>query len=74
MNFELFLHSKANVGASLVVQWLGLHTHGAGDLGLIPDQGTRSHMSQKQKKKIKYDKFTTNIKQVSVSRNLLFKG
>ena len=33
-------------GTSLVVQWLKLHSHNAGDLGLIPGQGTRSHMPQ----------------------------
>ncbi|TEA29203.1 hypothetical protein DBR06_SOUSAS14810008, partial [Sousa chinensis] len=31
---------------SLVAQWLRLHTPNAGDLGLIPGQGTRSHMLQ----------------------------
>ena len=29
-----------------MVQWLGLHTPNAGDLGLIPGWGTRSHMLQ----------------------------
>ena len=33
-------------GTSLVVQWLKLHTHSAGGLGLIPGQGTRSHTLQ----------------------------
>jgi len=33
-------------GTSLVVQWLRLHTANAGGLGLIPGQGTRSHMLQ----------------------------
>ena len=31
---------------SLVVQWLRLHAPNAGDPGLIPGQGTRSHMPQ----------------------------
>ena len=31
---------------SLVVQWLRLHAPNAGSLGLIPGQGTRSHMMQ----------------------------
>ena len=31
---------------SLGVQWLRLHTPNAGGLGLIPGQGTRSHMPQ----------------------------
>ena len=33
-------------GTSLVVQWLRLCTPNAGALGLIPGQGTRSHMLQ----------------------------
>ena len=35
-----------NPGTSLVVQWLRLHTPNAGGSGLIPGQGTRSHMPQ----------------------------
>ena len=35
---------KKKPGTSLVVQWLRLHAPNAGDLGLIPGQGTRSHM------------------------------
>ena len=31
---------------NLVVQWLRLHARSAGGLGLIPGQGTRSHMPQ----------------------------
>ena len=43
----LGLVSKAgNLGTSLVVPWLRLHTPNAGGLGSIPGQGTRSHMSQ----------------------------
>ena len=34
------------VGTSLVVQWLRLHAPNAGGTGLIPGQGTRSHMPQ----------------------------
>ena len=33
-------------GTSLVVQWLRLHAPNAGGPGLIPGQGTRSHMLQ----------------------------
>ena len=33
-------------GTCLVVQWLRLHPPSAGDLGLIPGQGTRSHTVQ----------------------------
>ena len=33
-------------GTSLVVQWLRLHTLSAGGQGLIPGQGTRSHVPQ----------------------------
>ena len=35
-----------NKGNSLVVQWLRFHAPNAGDSGLIPGQGTRSHMLQ----------------------------
>ena len=35
-----------NAGTSLVVQWLILHAPSAGGPGLIPGQGTRSHMPQ----------------------------
>ena len=35
-------------GISLVVQWLRLHTPNEEGLGLIPVQGTRSHMLQLQ--------------------------
>ena len=30
----------------MVIQWLGLRAPDAGSLGLIPGQGTRSHMPQ----------------------------
>ena len=33
-------------GASLVIQWLRLHTPNAGGLDSIPFQGTRSHILQ----------------------------
>ena len=33
-------------GESLVVQWLRLHAPNAGDLGLTPGQGSRSHIEQ----------------------------
>ena len=33
-----------NSGTSLVVQWVRLCTPNVGSLGLIPGQGTRSHM------------------------------
>ena len=35
---------KMTLGTSLVVQWLGLRVPNAGDVGLIPGQGTRPHM------------------------------
>ena len=37
---------KKIIEASLMAQWLRLHTPNAGDLSLIPAQGTRSHMLQ----------------------------
>ena len=36
----------ANVGTSLMTQWLRLHASDAGDLGLIPGKGTRFHVTQ----------------------------
>ena len=35
---------KPTPGTSLVAQWLRFHTPSAGGPGLIPGQGTRSHM------------------------------
>ncbi|TEA41560.1 hypothetical protein DBR06_SOUSAS6110029, partial [Sousa chinensis] len=40
----LFCFKKLCLGASLVVQWLRFHVPSAGGPGLIPAQGTRSHM------------------------------
>ena len=33
-----------SLGTSPVVQWVRLHAPNAGGLGLVPGQGTRSHM------------------------------
>ena len=38
--------TKRNRGTSLVIRWLGFHAFNAGDLGLMPGQGTLSHMLQ----------------------------
>ena len=38
--------TKRNRGPSLVVQWLRFHAFNAGGLGLMPGQGTISHMLQ----------------------------
>ena len=35
---------EVGIGASLVVQWLRLHTPSAGSPGSIPSHGSRSHM------------------------------
>ena len=40
------LQSERGLEDFPVVQWLRLHTPSAGSLGLIPGQGTRSHMAQ----------------------------
>ena len=37
-------------GTSLVVQWLRLHAPNAGDMGLIPGQGTKIPPAQKKQK------------------------
>ena len=43
--FSIKSASQINVlGTSLVAQWLRLHVPHAGDLGLIPGRGTRSHL------------------------------
>ena len=44
----VFYHNKKlkGIGTSLVVQWLRHHAPNAGGPGLIPGQGTRSHMLQ----------------------------
>ena len=45
---------KGNRGNSLVVQWLGLRTSTAGDMGSIPSWGTKiPHASQRGQKKRK---------------------
>ena len=38
------INYKIILGTSLVAQWLSLHAPNAGGPGLIPGQGTRSHM------------------------------
>ena len=42
----LYSHSNMHLWTSLVVQWVRLHAPNAGGPGLIPGQGTRSHMPQ----------------------------
>ena len=42
----MLVKDQESVGTSLVVQWLRFHTPIAGDPGLNPSQGTRSHMPQ----------------------------
>ena len=44
--FLIELHNNKNhrIGTSLVAQCMGLRAPNAGGLGLIPGQGTRSHM------------------------------
>ena len=46
LSFFFLIDLKHFRGTSLVVQWLWLHTINTGALGLIPGQGTRSHMPQ----------------------------
>ena len=38
------VHLNCFIGTSLVAQWIRLHAPNAGGPGLIPGQGTRSHM------------------------------
>ena len=42
----IFFFFKASLGTSVVVQWLRLYNPCVGSPGLIPGQGTRSHMLQ----------------------------
>ena len=46
LQITYLLKESKYIGTSLVVQWLRLHAPNAGELGLIPGQGTRSHMLQ----------------------------
>ena len=41
---------KESTGASLAVQWLGLHTSSAGGMGSVPGWGTKISQPKKQKK------------------------
>ena len=50
------LIKSINVGTSPAVQWLRLHTPDTGVLGLILDQGTRSHMPLLRPKAAKFKK------------------
>ena len=38
--------TNSQMGTSLVIQWLRFCAANAGALGLIPGQGTKSHMPQ----------------------------
>ena len=42
----MWARGDQKLGTSLEVQWLRISAPNAGDLGSIPDQGTRSHMPQ----------------------------
>ena len=46
LHLRLFVVRNNKPGTSLVVQWLRLCAPNAGDSGLIPGQGTISHMPQ----------------------------
>ena len=54
---EVGVAIKGQLGTSLVVQWLRFLTLNAGGLGLIPGQGTRSHITQ-----LKISHVATNIR------------
>ena len=45
-NLVIRFMSRTHIGTGLVVQWLRFCTPNTGGLGLIPGQGTRSHMPQ----------------------------
>ena len=46
MTYAVITQSMPALGTSLVAQGLRLHSPNAGSLGLIPGQGTRSHLLQ----------------------------
>ena len=61
---EISQIKKTSIGASLVVQWLGLHTFTAGGTGLIPALGTKIphamwYGQKAHKKKKKRERETT---------------
>ena len=57
---------------SLLVKWLRLHAPNAGGPGLIPDQGSRSHMLQLRSGTVKLTTATKKVQFVcSVENKLL---
>ena len=62
------LHREVRTGTSLEVQWLRLLTPKAGGSGLIPGQGTRSHMPQ-QRSKIPPAETKTQCSQINKLKN-----
>ena len=53
LNRLFFTIKKSKMGTSLVVQWLRLCAPNTGSPGLIPGQGTRSHMPQPRPSTVK---------------------
>ena len=45
-HYGFSLSQRRSLGIFLGVQWIRLCALSTGDLGLTPDQGTRSHMPQ----------------------------
>ena len=57
---------RVNTILGKMIQWLRLHAAKAGGLGLIPDQGSRSHILQlKKKKKILHATTKTQFSQIN---------
>ena len=46
VSVPVYLFKIIFLGSSLLVQWLRLYPPNAGGLGIVPGQGTRSHMPQ----------------------------
>ena len=46
LSLSLDIKKQSRMGTPLVAQWLRLLTSNAGGLGLVPGQGTRSHVPQ----------------------------
>ena len=64
---------RAELGTSLVVQWIRYPAPTAGDLGLIPDQGSRSHVLQRRPSVAKKKKKKKCLRKRK-SRASLFRG
>ena len=59
--YKRFGSGRGGCSPSLVVQWLRLQTPNAGGPGLIPGQGTRSHILQLKPNMAQLINFKSNL-------------